>query len=216
MYTDEARQQMVGQQIRTWDVFDADVLRVMADVARDRFVPAELKEAAYADAEIPLAHHQCMLRPSIAGKIIQSLSIRPGDEVLEVGTGTGYLTACLAQLAASVTSVDIFADFVAIAGEALADSDIRNVKLQQMDAMTELPSGRFDAIAVTGSVTKLEDRFVKALKPGGRLFIVVGKSPAMTALLIAADEHGGVTTNELFETDIPALISSEEESSFIF
>jgi protein-L-isoaspartate(D-aspartate) O-methyltransferase len=207
---------MVEQQVRTWDVFDPDVLKTFGEVARDRFVPASLKDAAYADAEIRLPHGQCMLRPSIAGRLIQALRIKPTDDVLEVGTGTGYLTACLARLAQSVCSIDVHEDFVEAAGKKLASEKIDNVTLKTMNAMVNLPPEKFDAIAVTGSLGKLDERFIKALKPGGRLFIVVGKSPVKTAKLFTAGTDGGVTCDDLFETDIPALVSGEESPAFSF
>jgi protein-L-isoaspartate(D-aspartate) O-methyltransferase len=216
MNTDSARKQMVEQQVRTWDVFDPDVLRIFGQVARDRFVPENLKDVAYADAEIPLPHGQCMLRPSIAGRLIQALQIQPTDTVLEIGTGTGYLTACLAKLAQSVFSVDIHDDFIRAAEEKLANENVRNVTLETMDAMVDLPPQKFDVIVVTGSISNYSDRFVDALKPGGRLFVVTGKSPVMTAKLITAGGNGETTVEELFETDIPALGSGEEQPAFSF
>jgi protein-L-isoaspartate(D-aspartate) O-methyltransferase len=216
MNTNSARRQMVEQQVRTWDVFDADVLSAMGSVARDMFVPAELRNVAYADAEIPLPHHQCMLRPSLVGKLIQALDIKATDDVLEVGTGSGYLTACIAGIAGTVTSIDIYNDFIQSAKEKLADCGIENVTLQQMDATAELPPGRFDAIALTGSVSKLDERFINALKPGGRLFVVTGTAPAMTAMLITAGDDGVATAEELFETNIPPLVLNEEQPVFSF
>ena len=137
MNTDFVRRQMVEQQIRTWDVFDADVLAVFGSVPRDQFVPDSCANAAYADDEIPLPHQQCMLRPSIVGKILQAADICPGDKVLEIGTGTGYLTACLARNAGSVSSIDIFDDFVTQATRSLAALEIENASVQCMDATKE-------------------------------------------------------------------------------
>lgn len=215
MNTDLARQQMVEQQVRPWDVFDQDVLQVLGNVARERFVPAACEDVACADTEIPLAHGQVMLRPVIEGKLLQALDLGGNDQVLEIGTGTGYLTACLASLSASVTSIDIYEDFVAAASENLEAADIRNASLKCMDAMAELPQGEFDAIAVTGSIPHIDDRFVQALKPGGRLFVVVGESPLMSALLIVrADE--GLQQSYLFGTDIPALVNTASEPVFFF
>jgi len=216
MNTNSARRQMVEQQVRTWDVFDSEVLNAFGSIARDMFVPSDLRDVAYADAEIPLPHQQCMLRPSLAGKLIQALDIKATDDVLEVGTGSGYLTACIAGIAGTVTSIDIYDDFVQSAKERLADCGIENVTLQQMDAMSELPPGRFDAIALTGSVDQLEERFIAALKPGGRLFAVTGAAPAMTATLVTAGADGAVTTEELFETNIPPLVSDKEQAVFSF
>jgi protein-L-isoaspartate(D-aspartate) O-methyltransferase len=216
MDSDSARQQMVDQQVRTWDVFDADVLEAMSGIARERYVPDAFRHCAYADAEIPLAHGQCMLRPSLAGRILQAVDVRAGDRVLEIGTGTGYLTSCIAQMAASVVSIDLYEDFVQGARSALERDGINNVTLHCMDATAELPEGEFDVIIVTGSMTAVDPRFVAALKPGGRLFVVVGDSPAMIAMLVERSEGGEITTNELFETDIPALVAPSRPPEFSF
>ena len=216
MNTDFARRQMVEQQIRTWDVLDPGILRAFNAVSREEFVPEECAHVAYADTEIPLPHGQCMLRPNIDGKILQALEIRPGDDVLEIGTGTGYLTACLAEIAGFVTSIDIFDDFVAMARKKLADTGIDNVSLHCMDALAELPEGQFDAIAVTGSVAEVDKRFIEALQPGGRLFVVVGESPLMRAMLITRNPHGGEQVADLFETDIPPLVSARKPPVFSF
>lgn len=216
MNTDFVRRQMVEQQIRTWDVFDANVLQVFATIPRDQFVPDYCINAAYADAEIPLAHQQCMLRPSIVGKMLQALKIKADDDVLEIGTGTGYLTACLAESAGTVTSIDIFDDFVARASENLSRIEINNASVQCMDATKELPAGRFDAIIVTGSVSEPDERLLAALKPGGRLFIVVGESPPKSAILVGCGQDGQFESTVLFETDIPALVNAEKPSGFLF
>jgi protein-L-isoaspartate(D-aspartate) O-methyltransferase len=216
MNTDFARRQMIEQQIRTWDVFDANVLNAFGRVSRDQFVPANCADAAYADSEIPLPHDQCMLRPSIVGKMLQALEVKEEDDVLEIGTGTGYLAACLAQIAGNVTSVDIFDDFVALAEKNLADAEIYNVSVQCMDVMNELPAAQFDVIAITGSVSELDDRFIAALKPCGRLFAVVGESPVKSAILVRRGIDEGFETHELFETDIPALLTTKKEPAFSF
>jgi len=216
MNTDYVRRQMIEQQIRTWEVFDAEVLSAFGDVPRDQFVPTEFRNAAYADDEIPLLHGQCMLRPSIVGRILQALRIQPDDDVLDVGTGTGYLAACLAQVAHKVTSIDLFEDFIVQAEKNLDEAEIENVSVKCMDATLELPDGHFDAIAVTGSVARLDQRYVAALNPGGRLFIVVGDSPAKNAMLIKRGSGDAVETTDLFETDIPALLTSNKPTVFSF
>ncbi len=210
-----ARRKMVEQQVRPWDVFNQDVLNVLGSVAREKFVPAGYEDVAYSDTEIPLGYGQVMLRPVIEGRLLQALDLGPHDEVLEIGTGSGYLTACLAALSASVTSIDIHQDFITNAANKLEAAGINNVNLQCMDAMQELPEGRFDAIAVTGSVPRVDDRFVNALKPGGRLFLVVGESPLMSAVLIVRKD-GESQESSLFETDIPALENTAKESVFFF
>jgi len=207
---------MVEQQIRTFDVFDPDVLRACSGIPRNHFVPLGCEQVAYADSEIPLPHNQLMLRPSIVGRLLQSLDLKPSDEVLEIGTGSGYVTACIAEVAASVVTVDIFEDLCATASARLKDADVDNASVRCMDAMKSLPEGRFDAIAVTGSLPCVHQPFLDALNPGGRLFLVVGDSPAMTASLYTRDPGDGMHSDSLFETCIPPLILPEAQPEFRF
>ena len=215
MNSELARQKMVEQQVRVWGVSNQKVLTVLGNVAREKFVPAGCEDVAYADTEIPLPHGQVILRPIIEGRLLQALALKDGDQVLEIGTGTGFLTACLASMCAAVTSIDIHEEFIASASRHLEGAGIGNASLQCMDAMAGLPDGEFDAIAVSGSVPRIDERFVKALKPGGRLFLVVGESPVMNALLITRDGEQW-QEESLFETDIPPLVSTAKESVFVF
>jgi protein-L-isoaspartate(D-aspartate) O-methyltransferase len=210
-----ARTQMLGQQLRAWEVLDDRVLRAFAETPRENFVPAEYRELAFADVEIPLAHGQHMLAPKVEGRIVQALQVEPIDEVLVVGTGTGYLTACLARLGKHVTSVDIFADFVAAAEPKLTANGIRNVELKVADAFVLSDRGRFDAIAVTGSMPHLDERFTAMLRPQGRLFVVVGREPAMEAQLVTLRPDGTTTTESLFETVLAPLINAERPEPFV-
>ena len=216
MNTESVRRQMVAQQVRTWQVSEPDVLETLANVSRDVYVPAAFRDCAYADDEIPIGHGQCMLRPSLVGRVLQSLELRDTDRVLEIGTGTGYLTHCLAARSGSVASIDLYEDFVSGARQRLADAGINNVQVESMDACSELPEGPFDAIAVTAAVRELDERFVDTLGPGGRMFIVVGEAPAMTANLVSRAEDGAVTTTQLFETNIPALVTPTTPPDFSF
>ncbi len=216
MNTEPTRHQMVAQQIRTWDVSDANILQTFDDVPRDQFVPTEFAEVAYADTEIPLPHGQCMLRPSIVGKILQALDLQPNQDVLEIGTGTGYLTACIARLAGSVTSIDIFEDFIESAGKNLQDAGVENVVLECMDVMSELPEGPFDVIIMTSAVPEFHQAYGELLKPGGRLFVIAGNVPARTAMLVTRTEGGEFEIDELFETDVPELINVKQETIFSF
>jgi len=215
MNLEAARAQMLGQQIRAWEVLDNRVLGAIAKTPRERFVPKDYRDLAFADTEIPLPHGQAMLAPKIEGRLLQALQVEPSDEVLEVGTGTGYLTACLAQLTERVCSVDIFPEFVASARANLAAVGLSNVELETADAMDlDLP-GRFDAVAVTGSLPSLDDRFVRMLKPQGRLFVVVGRAPVMEARLITLLPTGGTTSQSLFETVLSPLINAERPEPFV-
>ena len=216
MNLEAARAQMLGQQIRAWEVLDDRVVEAIAETPRERFVPGDYRDLAFADTEIPLAHGQAMLAPKIEGRLLQALQVEPTDEVLEVGTGTGFLTACLARLAERVYSVDIFPEFVAAARANLAAVGLRNVELETADALQlDVPGGRFDAIAVTGSMPVLDDRFVRMLKPQGRLFVVVGRAPAMEARLITSLPTGGTTSQSLFETVLAPLINAERPEPFV-
>jgi protein-L-isoaspartate(D-aspartate) O-methyltransferase len=216
MNTDYARLQMVNQQVRGWNVYDEDVLAMLRKLPREDYVPAGFESLAFADTAIPLSHGEHMLTPTQEGRVLQALGLDGSESVLEIGTGSGFLTACLAGLSRQVTSIDIHADFVDSAERKLADAGIDNVELLQMDATQELPDGKFDAIAVTGSIQSFDPRFVDALSPHGRLFVVVGDSPAMEAKLIErTDEHDWQSLS-LFETDIAPLVHGTLPQQFSF
>lgn len=216
MNTDFARRQMVEQQIRAWEVSDPRVLDVLSELPREDFVPRGFEGLAYADTAIPLAHGQRMLTPTVEGRLLQSLRLSPGDEVFEVGTGSGFLTTCLARLAGRVTSVDLFPDFVAAADARLRSFDIGNVTLHTMDAMAALPDGRYDAIAIGGSLPVFDDRFLEILKPGGRLFVVVGTGPVMDATLVVRGDAGQPQSTSLFETSLQPLRNAPKLPAFAF
>jgi protein-L-isoaspartate(D-aspartate) O-methyltransferase len=215
MNFEAARAQMLGQQVRAWEVLDDRVLGVMQATPRELFVPESERELAFADTEIPLGHGQSMLAPKIEGRLLQALRLEPSDEVLEIGTGSGYLTACLARLARHVTSVDIFPDFVASAGARLRQHGIRNVNLSTADGLTLPQSRQFDALAVTGSVPTLTEHFTSMLKPYGRLFVVVGRPPIMEACLITQHPRGHQTRQDLFETVLTPLLNAEQPEPFV-
>lgn len=206
---------MLGQQIRAWEVLDDRVLRVLGEMPREAFVPADYRELAFADIEIPIGHGQAMLAPKIQGKILQALQIEPIDTVLEIGTGTGYLTACMAQLGKHVVSVDIYSDLVEAARRNLADRNIGNIELAAADGLTLDAPQTYDAIAVTGSVPEVDEHFIRMLKPHGRLFIVVGRAPVMEARLITMGANGQWTSSSLFETVLTPLVNAERPEPFV-
>jgi protein-L-isoaspartate(D-aspartate) O-methyltransferase len=210
-----ARTQMLSQQLRAWEVLDERVLRAFAETPREDFVPRDYRDLAFADIEIPLGHGQSMLAPKVEGRILQALQVEPIDDVLVVGTGSGYLTACLARLAKRVTAVDIFPDFATTAAPKLAACGVHNVELKTADALTLSYRTQFDAIAVTASVATLDDGLVAMLRPQGRLFIVVGREPAMEAQLITLQPNGTTTINGLFETVLSPLINAERPEPFV-
>lgn len=215
MNLETARTQMLGQQIRAWEVFDARVLEVLRDTPRERFVPREYVELAFADIEIPLLHDQSMMAPKVEGRLLQALQLEPADRVLEVGTGTGYLAACLARLAGGVVSVDIFSDFIETAEPRLRDLGVDNVELRACDALHLGGEAEYDAIAVTGSVPALDEHFVRMLRPDGRLFVVVGRPPVMEARLVTMHANGTWTEASLFETVLTPLVNAEQPEPFV-
>lgn len=216
MNTEFARRQMIQQQARAWDVLDENVLQVLDEVPREQFVPAGYASLAFADTEIPLGHGQMMLTPTITGRVLQALGLAGGESVLEVGTGSGFLTACLATLSSHVTSIDIYDDFLQGAETNLAACDIDNVDLLNMNAMRDLPDEKFDAIAITGSIESFDPRFVGALNPGGRLFVVVGTAPVMSAKLAVRTEEKNWHSTTQFETEIGALVDGALPPQFSF
>jgi len=216
MNTSTARYQMVNQQIRTWDVTDEGILDLLARLPRDDFAPAAYRHLAYADCAVPLGHGELMMVPSVEGRLLQALALDAQDVVLEVGTGSGYLSACLAALASRVVTVDIHDDFVSAARERFARHAIDNVAASVMDACRELPDGRFDAIAVTGSLATLDQRYIDALRPGGRLFIVTGEHPVMEAQLVVRGNDDDWRATSLFETSLRRLQNAPEPSGFSF
>ena len=216
MNTDFARQQMVKQQVRAWDVLDTDILDLLIDLPREQFVPSGFESLAFADTEIPLGHGQYMMTPTLEGRVLQSLKMSKADSVLEIGTGSGFLTACIARLANSVTSIDIHEDFLETASANLEDSGISNFELMAMDATQQLPDGEFDAIVVTGSIEVFDPRYKIALKPGGRLFVVVGRGPAMDARLLHRRSDDRWLTRSLFETELAPLVNGALPPQFSF
>ena len=199
---ESARRQMIEQQVRAWEVLDLAVLGAMERVRREEFVPPAFRDLAFADMSIPLGHGQAMLAPKVEGRILQALAIQPDDRALEVGTGSGFFAACLAQLARSVRSIDLFADFVAGAAENLARTGVHNVSVDVSDAMTLAEDGAYDVIALTGSLPVYDPRFERALAVGGRLFVVVGQGPAMEAQRITRAGSGEFIRESLFEVSI--------------
>jgi len=216
MNTEFARQQMVDQQVRAWEVLNAGILNVLKTVPREQFVPTGFQALAFADTEIPFGHGQMMMTPTMEGRVLQALEVGPTDSVLEVGTGTGFLAACFARLAEKVTSIDIDEDLLKPAAANLEDSGITNVELLAMDATEELPDEKFDAIAVTGSIQNFDPRFVMALNPGGRLFVVVGDAPAMEARMITRTGDSDWQTESLFETELAPLVNGSKPKQFLF
>jgi protein-L-isoaspartate(D-aspartate) O-methyltransferase len=216
MNTEIARQQMIEQQVRAWDVFDPDVLAVLAEVPRERFVPREFRALAFSDTRIPIGYGQTMMTPTLEGRILQALELDRTQKILEIGTGSGFLTACLATLSAHVTSVEIFEPLSKQAGDRLADAGIANIDLHCMDGTAELPPGRYDAIVLTGSVHRFDPRYVEALGAGGRLFVIVGDPPIMDGRLLRRIDDSNWASESLFETCLAPLINAGRPPQFVF
>jgi len=215
MQPEVAREQMIKQQLRAWHVLDNRVLETMSEVAREAYLPEAYRGLAFADAAVPIGHDQVMLPPKIQGRLLQALALTPDDIVLDVGTGTGFLAACMARLATRVSSIDIHPDLVAQAAARLSEFAVRNVTTTVADAMTYAPAGQFDAIAITAALPVYQDRFQDLLAPGGRLFVVVGTPPIREAWLVTRDRDG-FRREVLFETEVPAMINAPLPEAFVF
>jgi protein-L-isoaspartate(D-aspartate) O-methyltransferase len=208
---------MVEQQIRTWEVLDPVVLDLLMRMRREDFVPAAHRELAFADMEIPLGHGESMLSPKLEARLVQEMMIKPADSVLEIGTGSGYMTALLASLARHVYSVDIVADFTRLAAAHLSLMQIANITLDTGDAARGWDKhGPYDVIVLTGSVPVLPDSFRQSLNPGGRLLAVVGEAPVMQAQLMTRGQGGAYRSTALFETCIPPLKNALQPQRFVF
>ena len=215
--SERARFNMVEQQIRTWEVLDQKVLDLLFKLRREDFVPDAWRALAFADLEIPLGHGETMLQPKLEARILQELEITPTDRILEVGTGSGYMTALLASFGAHVYSVDIIEEFTRAAAAKLAARGISNVTLETGDAVRGWERhAPYDVIVLTGSTPVLADEIQQSLQAGGRLFAVVGEAPAMDARLITCAAAGAYSTASLFETCIPALHNAPLPSRFAF
>lgn len=213
----QARFNMVEQQIRPWNVLDQRVLDMLLDMRREDFVPAAYRNLAFVDMEIPLGHGEVMLTPKLEARIIQELAIKKTDKVLEIGTGSGYMTAMLAREAHHVYSVEIVPEFKSAAEEKLRAHGVHNITLEQGDAARGWNRhGFYDVIVITGSVPVLPETFFASLNKGGRMFAVVGDAPVMEAKLITCLGEGACRTTDLFETCIPPLRNVLQPQRFAF
>lgn len=217
---DIARYNMIEQQVRPWNVLDERVLRVLGELPREAFVPDAYQALAYADIDIPIGTDTCMLAPKVVGRMLQALKVREMDKVLEIGPGTGYVTACLARLGARVIGVEIDPALAEGAAQRLDAMQLRRVEVHTADAMVgPVDGGPFDVIAVTGSLPTEEPvpMLAQQLKPGGRLFVIVGEDPVMEARLeTRVGAAGDLRREALFETSVPPLRNVPQPERFVF
>ena len=213
---EQARHNMVEQQIRPWDVLDQRVLDLLFAVKREDFVPPAYRSLAFADLELPLPNGSRMWTPKMEARVIQELMLRQNDRVLEIGTGSGYLTALLASEAADVTSVEIDASQASEARAKLARFGFTNVRVEVGDGAQGFGNDVYDVIVLTGSTPLLPERFFEQLAPGGRLFAVIGTAPVMTARLSRLEAPGAPVSVDLFETVIAPLTNALAPARFEF
>ena len=212
----DAREQMIEHQVRAWDVLDERVLDTLRTVPREHFTPPQYRFMAYADAEVPLPGGQHMLRPSVVGRLLGALELAGGERVLEIGTGSGFVTACLSHLAKSVQSLEIVPELADLARRMISSMGLRDIDVVRTDALSFAPTGRFEAIAFTGSMPMYDSRWQQALSVGGRLFVVVGDAPVMEAKLIRRVAEDAWTEESLFETVIDPLAHAQRPVAFTF
>jgi protein-L-isoaspartate(D-aspartate) O-methyltransferase len=217
MNIEQARFNMIAQQIRPAEVLDERVLTTINETPRENFVPAAYKELAFSDINVPIGYGQIMMTPIMEARLLQALAVQPEDKILEVGTGSGYFTALLASLGGTVLSVEIHPELQQQAQSRLLEHGITNVTLMEGDASHGWDKDtRYDVIAITGSFPILPETFRHQLNVGGRMVVIVGEKPVMEALLITRTDGDQWTTLPLFETDFPALENVEKPSGFVF
>ncbi len=217
MDMEQARYNMVEQQIRPWDVLDQDVLDLLFKVRREDFVPQAHQALAFVDMEIPLGHGQSMWTPKLEARVMQELAIRPTDRALEIGTGSGYFAALLASQAAGVVSVDVIPEFTANATRKLRAHGFDNVTLHTADAARDwADEAGFDVIVLTGSTPLLSNAWLRRLKLGGRLFAITGLAPVMHAQLVTRTAPDATRSVTLFETCVAPLVNAPQPVAFVF
>lgn len=215
---EQARFNMIEQQVRPWNVLDLRVLDVLKAVPREDFVPSRYRRMAFADLRLPLAQGQVMMKPVEEGRMLQALAIEEGQKVLEIGTGSGFSAACLSALGAEVLSVELFPELADSARARLDRLGYKAVETRCADALSAdfQPGRSFDRVVVTASAAEIPQALLNWVAPGGRLFIVRGLPPAMEAVCLHRDSAGSWTTDSLFETDLPRLVGAEDAQVFNF
>ena len=217
MDLEQARSNMIEQQIRPWDVLDMDVLGLLSEIHREDFIPEDYRELAFTDMRIVIGHEQTTMTPKVEARLLQSLKLTADDSVLEIGTGCGYLTALMAKSAKHVKSIDIYPDFITAASDKLIKTGLTNIELDSADAydLLEKPE-KYDVVVLTASLPGMDDRFLNLLNENGRMFVIVGESPAMEACILTKQGDSYSKQESIFETDLPALIGTPQKEKFEF
>ncbi len=217
MNIEQARENMIKQQLRTWEVLDDQLLELLQQVPREEFVPPAWRNLAFVDMNIPLGEGQVMMTPKVEARMLQALAIKPGEEVLEVGTGSGYVTALLAKQAKQVYSVEISPRLLAQAGEKMRAHNIKNAELEEGDAAQGWDARpEYEVIAITGSLPVLPRVFLESMTIGGRLFVIIGDTPVMEATLVTRAGNNDWSREVLFETELPPLKNVQQPERFVF
>ncbi|MEE8118487.1 MAG: protein-L-isoaspartate O-methyltransferase [Gammaproteobacteria bacterium] len=217
MNLEQAREFMIERQVRTWEVLNPVVLEVLRSIPREDFVPGRFKNLAFADIFIPLGHGEVMMTPKLEGRVLQALDIGAQDRVLEIGCGSGFLAACLGAMANRVLSVDLRADFIKTAQQNIETAGLGNVELAVQDsALLNWTDEQFDVIVISGSMPALDESFTGHLKTGGRLFAVIGDGPMQEAMLMTRMSTSSLTSESLFDTDLPPLRNISGRVAFQF
>lgn len=209
-----ARENMLLNQVRTWDFVSPDNINIMRKLQREEFVPVEHRKLAFSDLEIPLGHEQYMMKPILEGRILQSLNLIGNEKVLEIGTGSAYMTALLALSSAHVTSIDIHQDFIDSALEKLAEANITNVKCETNNVFNLNSTYKYDSIVATGSFEEVPKFLLENIKQNGKIFAIIGTYPIMTACLITKSTEGQAQVETLFETVVKPLQTLEDKTIF--
>ncbi len=209
-----ARKNMLLNQIRTWDFISPETIDMMQQVQREEFVPVEHRKIAFCDFEVPLAHDEFMMKPVLEGRILQSLALKGDERVLEIGTGSGYMTALLSIAAKHVTSIDIHQDFIDSSKEKLAEAKITNNTCNVEDIFNHQTDEKYDVVVATGSFESLPSFLLNLIKPEGKVFAIVGQEPNMSAMIFSGQSKNDIHTETLFETVVKPLRVVNETSSF--
>ncbi len=217
MNTEKARFNMIEQQIRTWNVFDPNVLNIMASVPRELFVPEEFKHFAFTDMAIPFGHKQMMFTPKEEARMLQSISLKSSDKVLEIGTGTGFTSALMSYMSRRVVSLDFYPDFIIAAKTKHQELQIKNIDVDVVDVSNEwTPGETFDVIACTAAYSKAPEHLFEVLKPNGRLFCILGLGTCQTAYLFTKQSNQTVTSESLYQMSALPLVIKQIENEFVF